>query len=252
MVRIAFHGPSRTPPKVARLTAIYRAIFPPKPLIIQAAHYPKYHLASNRATAIHRAHPASATSRLRTNHFSAKPRVMLERFVVICGAVLVTGCVVYWATSRDEVVLTKRQRTMAFSWDFEKRLFSAKDDEKSQSEDSSLGSILDPSTDERAEIVLKITTLILEVMENEFPQIYKQLDWNVFVRKNPKVNAFYKPGGSLTVFSGLIDMVAEAENKHQLENARNALALVISHELAHGTFDFDFLCKAYATGLMFP
>ena len=244
MVRTAFHGPAKVPPKISILTFVYRLIFRPRPVVVHAAHYPRYSLGNDtiskrhsKAIAVHKAHVASNARSSKTQHYSTRPTSELERLVLIIGASILGGCVTYWAVSRDQVVFTKRRRTMAFSWDFERRLFSEKNEKASQNQDDpKLGRVLSAEESDKAKMVNEITNRILAVMQEEFPETYKQLDWNVTVRENPRVNAFYQPGGMLTVFSGLIDMVVKAEIDGQIGSARDALALVIAHEISHGRF----------------
>lgn len=237
MVRSAIHFPLKPFKQESILRRVIRRIIfgPPRPVVVQTVHILKPETtagAKNTANAVHRAKRASSTHRQTTLHFSKGPQVLLERLVVFTGAFVVTGCVAYWALSRDQVVLTHRQRTMAFSWGFERRFFA---DKPTGVEVATSSSRIDPKFDVRAQVAEEIAKRILEAMAREFPSIYKELEWNIEVQENSSVNAFYRPGGCLTINSGIIDMITAAEIRGELKSSRDALALVIAHELAHGT-----------------
>jgi predicted Zn-dependent protease len=220
---------------------IYRLFIPPKPVVIRAGHYLKSkplgtlsakQEQSENVVANFKAHGASQTKSTFTKHFSTKPNSALERRVMFAGGAVFITSVVYWALSRDEVVLTHRHRTMAFSWEFERDKFgrSAFVDK----DDSKYGDLIEPEDDVRSLAVHEIAKRIITVAEEDFPEIRGKIGWKVYVRKNRVVNAFYMPGGTLTVFTGLIDTFAKAAVEKQLDNCIDALAAVIAHECSHG------------------
>ena len=234
MARFAFHGPPPQPPGpqswMKRISAI---LFPPKPKLVLAAHYPRDQTTSITAITKVAIQPASTAHPLRTRaHYRPAQRTSLERAVVALGSVVFGTCVAYWALSRDEVVITKRHRTMGFSWDFEKKLFGER---KDPINDPDLGGLVTPDDDLRARAVLEIARRILDAMKEAFPSIYKELEWDISVRAKSVANAFYRPGGHLVINTGIVDMIANAQEKGLVESSRDALAVVIAHELAHGT-----------------
>ena len=58
--------------------------------------------------------------------------------------------------------------------------------------------------------------------------------WNVTVVENPTVNAFCAPGGSVVVFSGLIDFCVQLERENKVDSAASAMCGVLAHEISHG------------------
>ena len=88
--------------------------------------------------------------------------------------------------------------------------------------------------DIRVQVVNEISRRLISVVQEDIPEIKDKIEWQVIVRENPAINAFYQPGGRLTVFTGLIDLMCWAELKGKLNNANDAMAAVIAHEISHG------------------
>ena len=72
-------------------------------------------------------------------------------------------------------------------------------------------------------VLLKATGMIFDSLLPHLPAEGLKPNWTLV--KNPQINAYCLPGGSITIFSGL------------LENAKSAdeVAAVLAHELAHAT-----------------
>ena len=92
-----------------------------------------------------------------------------------------------------------------------------------------------------AEIATKeIVEILVQTAEKEFLQSIRPVGsqttfpWNVTVVENPMVNAYCAPGGTIVVFSGLIDFCVEAEHQRKIDNAAAAICGVLAHEISHG------------------
>jgi len=241
MGRYVYHG-VREPRRLSLAQRVRLALFPVRPIEIRAAHIPQPPSISNRRMptlqvgpgSILMARRASISKRGSTVHVSAEPRHLLEKAVIGFGAFVVASSVVYWAFSRDVVFLTNRERTMAFSWEFEREYFGSRVDKNNDQRDADLGPRVEPENDPRSAMVHEIARRIILVAEQDFPEVRNKLEWKVVVRKNPTINAFCEPGGSLTVFTGLIDCMVNAQIEGRVESARDAVAAVVAHEISHG------------------
>lgn len=159
-----------------------------------------------------------------------------DMLIIGLGSTFVVGNVVFLWWNQDRVLFTDRLRLMVFTWEQERDLFQHRAilEEQNPVQDQS-DQILDVDKDPRAKLVHMIAVRLIHVLEQDFPQVAKKLNWSIEVRLNPSVNAFCTPGGKLVVFSGLVDwMVSNQIEKGALNDSTSAIAAVIAHELAHG------------------
>ena len=123
---------------------------------------------------------------------------------------------------------------MAVSWDTERKLAEALAQKSDNPQDvTKFGPEL-AADDYRRREIEEIVQHLIRVAEEDFFEVRGRLHWTVRVRDNPIPNAFCSIGGSVTVFSGLFDMMTEAERNGTIKDARCALACILAHEIAHG------------------
>lgn len=145
-----------------------------------------------------------------------------EKLILFLGSAFVGFSFWFYNHFTHEVFFTKRSRLMLIDWETEKEWFHSTKEENNKKEDS-VGPLVD---DVFAQEVFQIASTIIKSCESDFIDVRGKLDWNIGLHLNPEVNAFNSPGGYLTVYTGLIDLVCQAELDGDLEDARNGLALV--------------------------
>lgn len=148
-----------------------------------------------------------------------------DRFTILIGAMLLGSFTLFYFENTNPVFYTKRQRLMGMTWENELAMFNSVDDEEKKYP------VVD---DEFSQEVEHIARRIVQACEQDFIEVRGKLPWKIRTRLSPIVNAFNAPGGNLTLYTGLIDLCCEAELAGQLEDARNGLACILAHEIAHG------------------
>ena len=58
-------------------------------------------------------------------------------------------------------------------------------------------------------------------------------EWECVVIKSDEINAFCCPGGKIVVCTGLLSFIKKAIQEGEMTNEYDALAVVLSHEIAH-------------------
>lgn len=65
------------------------------------------------------------------------------------------------------------------------------------------------------------------LLQNNYTDLWQQMQWEVNVVKSNQINAFCMPGGKIVVYTGLANLVGEGKGSD------DELAAVIGHEIGH-------------------
>lgn len=96
-------------------------------------------------------------------------------------------------------------------------------------------------TDTVRDIGKRLQAAALE-LENEYraqgydmPGVVEQFDWTYYVVDSATPNAFCLPGGYVAVYTGILDITGNYDDRVSLEDVRdtNKLAVVMGHEIGH-------------------
>jgi len=163
------------------------------------------------------------------------PHVFRDAIFLAIAAAIGASCYYFWASHRDIVALTGRERTMAISVDIEKALG-----------EFTYEAILDgveyvPRFDPRNVIVQTIFRNLIENNEGEL--MCDGWDFEVRVVEDDQVNAFATYGGKLVVFTGLLDALETMKKQNEIEDVKAALTFIIAHEIGHA------VCRHNAEGI---
>ncbi|MBK8198572.1 MAG: M48 family metallopeptidase [Acidobacteria bacterium] len=91
------------------------------------------------------------------------------------------------------------------------------------------------------EIGARLQAAALE-LENEYraqgydmPEVVKKFDWTYYVVDSATPNAFCLPGGYVAVYTGILDITGNYDNRVTLDDVRDVdkLAVVMGHEIGH-------------------
>ena len=177
--------------------------------------------------------PHGTTGASKTQQIT-RPSSLSDRKIIFLGTICLTSAYVFYKTNQESVFFTGRVRTMALSWEREREIAESLKPQYERDDESLFGIMLSPKEDFRAKEVQDIAQRIIKAAEEDFYQIRGKLDWTIVTRENVEANAFCRAGGFLTVFTGLVDLFAQAELSGLITDARTSIACVIAHEIAHG------------------
>ncbi|KAL4000259.1 cytochrome c oxidase subunit 6a [Sarotherodon galilaeus] len=120
-------------------------------------------------------------------------------------------------THLDESPLTGRTRLLVFSKENYMEMAALTSDAYMEE----YAELLVPVTDPRHQVVERVVQLLAQ-RNKDIPEV-SDISWTVHVVQSPNVNAFVLPNGSVFMFTGMLEAIADA---HQL-------TIILGHEMAH-------------------